>query len=873
MKVIFKKNNYSSGLAIDLSAYLLSITIVFPAKTMAMKFYRFVENMNRIILLAIIFTLFYPNSHLSNFSVMAQTEPFSLTGRVLDQNGRAVNEANISLKEKTTNLEQKLSSDNNGKFHFNKLVPGIYRMSISSAGFSTFIDELVINQDLDKDITLQTGTITEQVTVTATRAEASLLDIVIPVTVVDNKVLAEHNLNTIGDIFRQLPGTTTTGEGPFQVRPKIRGLDSNRVLILVDGERLNHTRTSTSNSGIEIGLVDLDQIKTLEVVRGSGSVLYGTDALAGTINIITSNTPSFRESGFRFGGGFNGLFSANENGRRGSAYLTGTSKRFAFRFSQGLDRFDTYHSGAIPLKNEKSDDSDKATEVINSGYHSSSTRLVTRFLLNNFSSVRVNYERRRASDIGVAGVSGVFTAFFPFSKRDKISGRYEINNLSDRLTHLSINVYYQNQERNFSNITRVPPSPPFFPGQFQFSETVTDTSTVGFDLQSNLLLSKNNILTLGASYFRDRNRDQRFIERLLPNFATNPPSLTRSLDRSKSVPDASFGNLAFFAQDEYQINKWVKLIGGIRVDRFKLNADQTNGFILPPFFSKSQIEDLGLVSLDKGLSTDNTAISGDFGFVIKPIQILSLTARVGRSFREPNLFERFFTDFGSNSGFVVGNPNLKAESGVNFDTGLQIRTNRFAGAINYFNNTYTNFLTSRPAIDRNGSAIVIPSSPGRPSTPVFQTINRGRSRIQGLEANLELSFPISVFLIAPSGSISYLRGDDLQLKLPLDFITPLKTVFALRLQDRPERIWFEYGVRIINRQDRLSPLFIKTNGGIEAGFVSHDLRAGFNLNREFYKLGFTLALENLGNRFYSEQFVVAPARGRSLSLGINIRFF
>ncbi|MFN2513940.1 MAG: TonB-dependent receptor plug domain-containing protein [Pyrinomonadaceae bacterium] len=89
--------------------------------------------------------------------------------------------------------------------------------------------------------------------------------------------------NTIGDLFRDLPGVSTANEGPFQVRPRIRGLESNRVLVLVDGERLNNARISTANSGIEVGLMDVDQVERVEVARGSGSVLYGTDALAGTI--------------------------------------------------------------------------------------------------------------------------------------------------------------------------------------------------------------------------------------------------------------------------------------------------------------------------------------------------------------------------------------------------------------------------------------------------------------------------------------------------------------------------------------------------------------------------------------------------------------
>lgn len=789
-----------------------------------------------------------------------------LTGRVLDQAGASVNGARVSLRLQASGFEREVSTDASGNFHFNDLTSGTYILSVSGTGFSTLIKEVGIpNESGSLEVRLQPGTISERVTVTATRTEISVADAPIPVSIVDRAELEKRALSTVGDLFRDLPGVSTANEGPFQVRPRIRGLDSNRVLILVDGERLNNTRTSTSNSGIEISLVDVDQIERVEVARGSGSVLYGTDALAGTINIITSDTISRQDKGFRFSGGFNGFFSSNEVGRRGSAHLSGAGTRFAFRVAQTLDRFENYHSGSIRGGSD--------TEVLNSQYHGSNTQLVGRFFINDYQSTKVVYERRRAANIGVPAVAGVFTAFFPFSDRDKVSGKYDARNLTSRLARLSASVYYQRQERNFSNVTNVPASPPFFPGTFQFSETITRTSTGGFDLQSNWLFGRSNVLTAGASYFRDRNRDSRFILRLLPNFSTNPPSLTRTQDRSKSVPDATFGNLAVFAQDEYQATRWLRFVGGIRVDRFDIDSEKTAGFVLPPFFTASQVEDLNLTGLDSGLKINDTALSGDFGLVIKPIDTVSVTARVGRSFRQPNLFERFFTDFGSASGFVVGNPTLKPESGVNFDTGVQFFTSRFAGSFNYFNNTYTNFLTSQPAIDRNGRPISIPGSPGRPPIPVSQTRNLGRARIQGFEASFEASVPIAKLFLSPFGNISYLRGDDLKLGLPLNFITPLKTVAGLRWQDNRDRYWSEYSVRIVNKQERLSEQFLRSNGGAVPGFVIHELRGGVNFQRENYKVGFTVGIENLGNRFYREQFVFAPARGRSLTMGVNLRFF
>ena len=826
----------------------------------------------RLLFLLLISTLIHVTSRAQQ---VPEHNKLSLNGRVIDANGAVVAGAAVTLRQRVGSIERTGSTDAGGAFRFAGLTQGHYQITAGSAGFSDATIEVMLPAGNASEIalTLRPGSITEKVTITATRAEVSTMETSVPVTVVGNEEIQRRSLATIGDVFRYLPGTSTVSEGPFQVRPRIRGLDSNRVLVLVDGERLNNARTSTANSGIEIGLVDVDQIERVEVARGSGSVLYGTDALAGTINIITQDTPARLNSGVRFGGGINGLFSTNETGRRGSAYLTGTSNRFAFRVAQTLDRFGNYHSGAVPTPSGDNDSSEAATEVLNSQYHGSNTQLVGRFFISDSQSVRVAYDRRRAANIGVAGVVGVFTAFFPFSNRDKVSARYEGHDLLPGLVRLSLSTYYQKQDRNFSNMLNVPAAPPFFPGTFQFSETNTRTATAGFDAQSNWALSLHNVLTAGVSYSRDHNRDSRFIESFSPNFRTNPPSLTRSEDRSRSVPDATFADLAVFAQDEHQVGRKLSLVGGVRLDSFRIDSERTPGFDLPTFFTPDQLADLNLTGLHQGLSVRDTAVSGDFGAVYRPIESIALTARVGRSFREPNLFERFFTDFGSAAGFVVGNPNLKPESGVNVDAAIKVRTDSFAGSFTYFNNTYTNFLTSQVAIDRSGVPITISQGAGRTPIPVFRTANIGRTRIRGIEGELETSVALRSVLLTSFGSVSTLRGDDLESNVPLDFITPLKTVAGLRAQDKRDRFWSEWTTRIVNTQRRLSPAFLVSNGGAEPGFVTHDLRSGYNFRREGYTFGLSVAVTNLANRFYSEQFVFAPARGRSATIGVHLRFF
>lgn len=805
---------------------------------------------------------------LTTITLMAQGPPEpTIGGRVTDANGASVAGATVVLRAQDASgaAARTTTTDAAGEFRFEGVRAGKYRVVASNAGFSSAAETLSVTPGDARplEIVLRPGAIAEQVTVTATRAETLTTDTPVPVSVIERAELEQRSLSTVGDLFRVLPGTATTGEGAFQVRPRIRGLDSNRVLILVDGERLNNARTSTSNSGIEIGLVDVDQIESVEVARGSGSVLYGTDALAGTINIITRDIPR-NEDGFRFGGGFDGYFSSNEDGRRGSAFVTGSGRRFSFRLGQTLDRFAAYHSGAVP--------GGGATEVLNSQSHASNTNFVGRLFFNDEHSLKTVYERRRGADVGVPAVAGVFTAYFPFSNRDKASVRYEAQNLLPSLARFAASAYYQKQERNFTNLLVVPPAPGF-PGQSTFSETVTDTRTAGYDVQANFILGARNVLTAGTSYFRDRNIDQRYIERFTPNFRTNPPSLTRTEDRSRSVPDATFGDVAFFAQDEYEVNSRLRLVGGVRVDRFRIRSERTAEFVLPPFFTANQIEDLGLNGLDAGLNVKDTAVSGDFGAVFKATDVLSFRARVGRSFREPNLFERFFTDFGSVSGFVVGNPSLEPETGVNFDTGLNVRTRRAAFSFTYFNNTYRNFLASDIALDRNGVPITVRTTPTGTPIQVFQTVNFGRTRIQGVEAEFDTSFSIARAVFTPFGNLTYLRGDDLERGQPLNFISPLKVVAGLRAQDQRDRLFGEYRTRLVTGQDRLTATFITQNGGTEPGFAVSDIRGGYNFRRERYRLGVTVGVENLFNRFYSEQFVFAPARGRSLVIGTNLRFF
>ena len=778
-----------------------------------------------------------------------------LSGVVKDSNGSAVPNAVVKVINKATGKTVNTNTNETGKFNLNDLPDGEYLIKINAVGFSTLTKEVRSKNGSfdDLDFTLEVGNINAEVTVTATRTQVTTTDTAVPVTVVGQKEIERKNVNTIGDALRNLSGTSTVNEGSFQVRPRIRGLDSNRILVLVDGERLNNARTSTAQSGIELGLVGTEQIETLEVVRGNGSVLYGTDALGGVINIITKDAPKRNKDGFKFGATFNGFYGSNGTGRRGNVALKGSSKFFSFRVAQSMERYGNYFTG--DLDGRVIDGVNANGEVLNSQSHGSNTQVTTRFFFDDNNDLRLNYERRRGGNIGVPTLVGTFNAFFPFSNRDKFNARFETRNVTKELAKVSASFYIQNQERNFSNILFVPPSPPFFPGINDFSETNTNTDSVGFDIQTNWILGTRNFLTAGASFFRDENTDSRLVERRIP---------VVTQDRTTSVPDSDFGSFAVFAQDEFEVTNRLKLIGGVRFERFTSSSSPTNGFALPATLTADQIEDLGVTGLENGLNVNETSITGDFGTVVRVTNEISLTGRIGRSYRVPNLFERFFTGAGSTGGFVVGNPNLEPETGINFDASVKVRTAKFAGSFTYFNNFYRNFLSNEIALDRNGDPITLPG--GRSPIDVFQTKNVGRARIQGFEFEAEYPIKLGLGFLTPSGNISYLRGDDLELNQPLSTITPLKTVLNVRWTNLLNNYYVDWTTRIVSEQDRLP------NNTVEEGFVVSDIGGGYTFNREKYRMSFNVGVKNLFDRFYNEQFVFAPARGRSFVFGTTIEF-
>jgi len=425
----------------------------------------------------------------------------SVRGVVSDVTGAALADSHVVLRGVATGQESQTDTGSDGRFQFEQATPGTYLVIVTRTGFSEAARTIVIETAdamLDVPVQLDLGVFNAAVSVTAARSERETRQIPLHVETITKGAIEQDNTLSTGDALTTVANITPVGNGPFGVRPRLRGLDSTRLLVLVDGERLNTARQATDRQGAEVGLISPDAISRMEIVNGAGTLLYGSDALAGTINIVT-NEPGFSND-TRLLYGFNGFYSSNENGARGTATVGATGPAYAIRLQAGMESFDDYKAGKLTVEDtrpffasgalDRADTIDDnfgfafgafpdpfnapyvrtSNDVPNSGGNGHFVNLSGLARLGENRTVRVRYQMRRMNDVGFPDFAQPYffnATSLPQSDLDRVSARYEARAVTPWLANLSLTAHYQRTERLLRNLLPVqfpaPTPQAFFP--------------------------------------------------------------------------------------------------------------------------------------------------------------------------------------------------------------------------------------------------------------------------------------------------------------------------------------------------------------------------------------------------------------------------
>ncbi len=763
---------------------------------------------------------------LSNF--LLSEDYYNVRGAVLDLSRNPISGANIKVREVGKFHESFVYTDSEGKFSI-ELKTGIYEFIVEIPYMRTEKRIINVPSDVEKEIIfmISKATLSEGITVTATRRPDYTELAPISSSSLSEDEISKIQPRVLTEALLNVPGVQISDVGPLRPRPIIRGLDTTRILVLVDGHRFNTFRMSTGAMGAELGLVDPQNVERIEVVRGAGSMLYGSDAIGGIINIITKKQ-EFKEGLTLNGSFFSGYETINKGRNLDLSFNLGT-KNLSLRASAGIDKFDEYKSSkeVVPNSQAESYNGDFKLGIKLADKH----------------SISFGYIFKRADNVGFAQREKApgFEASFPYNKREGLSFNYQGEFNLALLRRVSLDIYQQNWDREFL-LTMTPPAMPF-PLQ---SKTGYFTKNRGFDLQITAHPGGKHLLTYGINFIEDKSHDKR-VQR---TFFGTP---MERVDNTTSVPDGKFLNLGVFVQDEIFL-KGAEIKATVRFDQFYLKPSPTK-FYKGPSLQESEA----------------SSFSGNIGATIDIGDNIKLFGRVARAFRMPGLSERYYFGAPVPYAYFVPNPDLKPEISHGLDIGLRFKSKIFNGNITYFYNRLSNLLAWEPTTYNGSSRIG--------TIPVYHWANIEKGRIQGLEIEAEGNFQIWRGSLNPFLTGSWQDGKNLIADTSLPNILPYTFSYGLRFQK--EFFWVEASGRTV-LGDRYVVAPSQPGAGYEEikieGFSVFNLRCSIDLSKVNLKIAklegvrLNAGIENLTNRYYTEPFNTVPNPGRSFKISAELRF-
>jgi outer membrane cobalamin receptor len=218
-------------------------------------------------------------------SLSAAAEPLgSLAGAVRTPDGRPLPQVVLTVSGPAGS--RTLVTGPDGRYRASGLVAGEYRVALATPGFvlSPEPTASVGERDERLDLTLSPAPVREHVVVAATRGDAALSTLGVSASALDREQIADRQASSFLELLRELPGVAVarTGGPGLQASAFLRGGEARYARVLVDGVPVNQP-----GGAFDFGSALPLELERVEVVRGAESSLYGTDALAGVIHIVT----------------------------------------------------------------------------------------------------------------------------------------------------------------------------------------------------------------------------------------------------------------------------------------------------------------------------------------------------------------------------------------------------------------------------------------------------------------------------------------------------------------------------------------------------------------------------------------------------------
>ena len=686
-------------------------------------------------------------------SVAADT----VRGTVRDSAGHALPSVEVLL----TDLSRRTTTGADGAFAFTAVPNGAYTLVFRRPGYGPLARHIDVTGAVDVQVVLRASAVQlDAVTVTATRAPADPLSSPLPTATLGAADLAREYRVSLAHSLEAVAGVRALTTGGEIGKPVIRGLTGARVLVLGDGNRLeDYSWSDEDGPSVETRLAD-----RVEVIRGPASVLYGSDALGGVVNVIPEDVPDAqRHTPLR--GGVDAYFATNNHELGSALHVSGATGGVGF-----LAGLVGRHSEALHTP---------VAELENTGFTALSGEAAA--------GTQGEWGKATARFTHYGGEFHLLEADTGSLPPPPPVGGKEtgpVRKLTDDRLQLGGTIPAGRLRLEVK-------------GQWQrhwLAETVegdTAAAEKGFDL----LLNTTSLDLLAHHGAGAR------VSGTVGTSAYYQSSATRGDE--PLVPGARTEGAAAFAFEQVTLGPRWSALAGARVDLRRLDADSNT--------------DLGVGDQRR----DYTAWSGDVGLVFRPAAEIAVAANVGRAWRAPTLFELFTN--GPHPGeapFEIGQADLVPEAGLNLDLSIRWQAERVRGEVAGFSNTIDHYIYIAPTGTRTCPDPAIVCAP-QDSLSVYRYA-QADARLVGGEASLEVAAGSAIAL---SARVDFVRGERRDNQEALPQIPPLRAKLGAEWHHGTGGAGVD--VDLVARQTRLSSFDQGTAGyGLLDLFGSFEPRLG-----------------------------------------------
>lgn len=514
---------------------------------------------------------------------------------------------------------------------------------VSSTLMMLFVLGSSMNAFAQNNDVLDENFVLDEMVVSATRSEKKLLDTAASVSVITDKDLNKMHINNLDEAFVKIPGVYVgrlSGIGSTTSQTVMRGVNAaNSVAVLVDGVQVN----DSYNGSVTWSAIPVDMVKRVEVLRGPASVLYGGNALAGVINIITKDVDKTSVN--------LKLSYGSNNTQNHSLYVAGkASDKLDFNVNYEKKKTDGYitdpvlsskavfgaettttNTGAKRwiIGNKGKRQWDENTVGVGFKYHFDESKSLALDFTKN------EYEYSYSAPTSYFGDDIIKKAGTYFSTPgEKASNKYNMTYNDNENGWKAVVGYSDQYKQHDTSISKA-------------TDSSKPNTRFSFDLQKNQTISANNNAVFGLNYRKDEMNAT--VYKLADKFNSDSKI---AVDSMASGTNKSF---SAYVMDEHKFSDRWTATAGLRYDKWS-----TDGRILLP--NKTEA-----INYDES-TYDNWSPS--LSVMYKPEADSSVYLSWGKAFEAPSLYRMYSSSYSSNV-YNIANPNLKPQKAETFELGYK----------------------------------------------------------------------------------------------------------------------------------------------------------------------------------------------------------